>query len=188
MKVRAQVAKPCEKKGDSTFGLSRCECLTSCKNQNGYLGPTSAGTIHFIRSQTSAFQGCLPLEEKLIQENLIRYETREVGGLEVLFEGVESAQNLNAEIFEDDEIPTSIESFFDTTPDLLTDKRDNDRKLKKASARDEALRDYLPDALGFASSSLGAFKLILMWKTLRTKMIWRQSRNISKRNIKIICV
>lgn len=34
MKVRAQVAKPCEKKGDSLLGLSRCECLASCKNAN----------------------------------------------------------------------------------------------------------------------------------------------------------
>ncbi|HXH76680.1 MAG TPA: hypothetical protein VNJ08_17045 [Bacteriovoracaceae bacterium] len=157
MKVRVQVPKPCERKGDSILGLSRCECLASCKKQNGYLRPTSTGTIHFLRSQTSAFQGCLPLEDILIQENLIRYESREIGGLEVLFEGVESAQNLNSEIFEDDGTPTSIESFLDTTPDLLTDKRDNDRKLKTASFSDKGLRNYLPDALGFAASSASAF-------------------------------
>ena len=157
MKVRAQVAKPCEKKGDSIQGLSHCECLVSCKIQNGYLRPTSVGTVHFLRSQKSAFEGCLGLEEKLIQKNLIRYETREVGGLEVLFEGVESVQNLNAEIFEEDGTPTSIESFLDTTPDLLTDRRDNDRKLKRGSSKDESLRDYLPDALGFANSQVSAF-------------------------------
>ncbi|MFP5491050.1 MAG: hypothetical protein ACLGG0_06095 [Bacteriovoracia bacterium] len=66
-------------------------------------------------------------------------------------------QNLNAEIFEDDGTPTSIESFLDFTPDLLTDKRDNDRKLKKGSSKDEAFREYLPDALGYASSSVAAF-------------------------------
>lgn len=157
MKVRAQIAKPCEKKGDSLLGLSRCECLAPCRIENGYLRPTSTGTTLYLRSLISAFQGCLPLEEELIKESLIRYETREVGGLEVLFEGVESAQNLNAEIFEDDGTPTSIESFSDFTPDLLTDKRDNDRKLKKGSSKDEALREYLPDALGFASSSVAAF-------------------------------
>ena len=157
MKVRPQVPKPCEKKGDSIQGFSRCECLATCKKQNGYLRPTSKGTLQFLCSQTSAFQGCLPLEESLIQENLIRYETREDTGLEVLFEGVEAVQNLNAEIFEDDEIPTSIESFLDTTPDLLTDKRDNDRNLKMASSTDAGLRDSLPDALGFATSSVSAF-------------------------------
>jgi hypothetical protein len=73
--VRAQVAKPCEKKGDSLLGLSRCECLASCKKQNGYLRPTSTGTVHFLSSASSTFEGCLPLEEALIQENLIRYET-----------------------------------------------------------------------------------------------------------------
>lgn len=157
LKVRAQIAKPCDKKGDSLLGISRCECLASCKIDNGYLRQTSTGTVHFLRSQTSAFQGCLPLEEELIKENLIRYETRETSGLEVLFEGIEWAQNLNAEIFEDDGTPTSIESFSDFTPDLLTDKRDNDRNLKKGSSKDENLREYLPDALGFASSSVAAF-------------------------------
>jgi hypothetical protein len=157
LKVRVQVPKPCEKKGDSIQGLSRCECLASCKKQNGYLRPTSTGTLQFLCSQTSAFQGCLPLEESLIKENLIRYESREDTGLEVLFEGVEAVENLNGEIFEDDETPTSIESFLDTTPDLLTDKRDNDRNLKKASSTDQGLRDSLPDALGFASSSVSAF-------------------------------
>jgi hypothetical protein len=156
LKVRAQVANPCEKKGDSLRGLPHCECLAPCKKQNGYLKPTSPGTIQYLRSQTSAFQGCLPLEESLIEENLIRYETREDGGFEVLFEGVESTQNLNSEIFEDDGTPTNLESFFNFIPDLLTDKRDNDRKLKKASHSDKNLRDLYPEALGIAYSSMAA--------------------------------
>lgn len=154
MKVRVQVAKPCEKKGDSLLGLSRCECLASCKKENGYLRPTSPGTIHFLSSASSIFEGCLPLEESLIQENLIRYETREDSGLEVLFEGIESAQNLNSEIFEDDGSPTNLESCLNFIPDFLTDNRDNDRKLKKGTHNDKDLRDLFPDALGIAHSSM----------------------------------
>jgi hypothetical protein len=74
----------------------------------------------------------------------------------VLFEGIESTQNLNAEIFEDDGTPTNRESFFNFIPDLLTDKRDNDRRLKKASHTDKNLRDLIPEALGLAHSSMAA--------------------------------
>ena len=156
MKVRQQIARPCEKKGDAIIGLSRCECLASCKNQRGYLQPESKGTLLYLRETSSSFSGCLPLEQALISENLIRYETREDSGFEVLFEGIESVQNLNSEIFEDDGTPTHLESFFDFVPDLLTDKRDNDRKLKKASYTDKDLRDLFPEALGIAHSSMAA--------------------------------
>ncbi|GEM_PF-5933977 len=157
MKVRAQEAKPCEKKGDKVRGSSFCECMASCKKEKGYLRLTSAGTLQYLRSQTSVFLGCLPLEETLIQDHLIRYESREVGGLEVLFEGVESAQNLNAEIFNDDGTATQIESFLNSAPDLLTDSLDNDRNLKKATSLDQGIRDYLPNALGFAQAGTSAF-------------------------------
>lgn len=157
MKVRAQEAKPCEKKGDKVRGSSYCECMTACKKEKGYLKSTSAGTLHHQRSRSSAFIGCLPLEEILIQDHLIRYETREVGGLEVLFEGVEAAQNLNAEIFQDDGTATQVEGFLATTPNLLTESLDNDRGLKKASPLDQGLRDYLPNALGYAQTGVSAF-------------------------------
>lgn len=156
MKVRQQIARPCEKKGDAIIGLSRCECLASCKNQRGYLHSESKGTLLYLSKTSSSFSGCLPLEQSLIAEKLIRYETREDSGFEVLFEGIESVQNLNSEIFEDDGTPTNLESFFDFIPDLLTDKRDNDRKLKKASYTDKDLRDLFPEALGIAHSSMAA--------------------------------
>lgn len=156
MKVRAQTARPCEKKGDLVLGSSLCECIKSCKAQKGYLKDSSAGTLHHRNSPTTAFAGCLPLEESLIEDHLVRYETREVGGLEVLFEGVEDAQNLNVEIFIEDS-PSNVHDYLDVIGDFLTDDRDNDRKLKKATAFDEGLRAYFPEALGFAQNGFGAF-------------------------------
>lgn len=156
MEVRKQIPKPCEKKGDAIIGPSRCECLAKCKLQQGYLRPESKGTLLYLRNESSTFAGCLQLEQSLIAENLIRYETREDSGFEILFEGIESAQNLNSEIFEDDGTPTNLESFHNFVPDLLTDKRDNDRKLKKASHSDKFLKDLFPEALGIAHSSMAA--------------------------------
>src|SRR5665647_1122764 len=151
MKVRAQTAKPCEKKGDLVLGSPLCECMKSCKAQKGYLKDSSTGTLQHQKSLPFTFTGCLSLEESLIEENLIRYETREVGGLEVLFEGVEESQNLNAEIFNDD-TPANVPDYMDVIGDFLTDDRDNNRKLKKATAFDEGLRAYFPEALGFAQN------------------------------------
>lgn len=156
MKVKQQIPKPCEKKGDAIIGSSRCECLASCKNQRGYLHSESKGTLLYLGKTSSPFNGCRPLEQSLIAENLIRYETREDSGFEVLFEGIESVQNLNSEIFDDDGTPTNLESFFNYIPDLLTDKRDNDRKLKKASHSDKVLKKLFPEALGIAHSSMAA--------------------------------
>lgn len=156
MKVRVQTAKPCERKGDLVLGSPLCECLKSCKAQKGYLKDSSAGTLNHHKVTNSGFTGCLILEEALIHEHLIRYETREVGGLEVLFEGVEEEQNLNAEIFIED-APSSVSTYMDFIGDFLTDDRDNDRKLKKGSIFDEGLRAYFPDALGFAQNGFSAF-------------------------------
>lgn len=156
MKVRTQTASPCEKKGDLVLGSPLCECIKSCKVQKGYLKDSSNGTQIHKKSFPTNFTGCLSLEESLIEDGFIRYETREVGGLEVLFEGVEEAQNLNAEIFIDDS-PADLPDYLDVIGNLLTDDRDNDRKLKKGTAFDEGLRAYFPEALGFAQNGLSAF-------------------------------
>lgn len=157
MKVRTQVANPCEKKGDKRLGSPFCECIAPCKNLKDFLKPESKGTIQHQRIATTTFKGCLPLEEELISDNLIRYETREIGGLEVLFEGIETTQNLNAEIFMDDGVPSSLSTYLDGVGNFLTDSYDNDRNLKKATSSDEGLRDFLPGALGFAQSGANAF-------------------------------
>ena len=130
--------------------------MTSCKREKGYLKPTSTGTIHYLRSQTSAFQGCLSLDETLIQDQLIRYELPEEKGLEVLFEGVESVYNLNREFFHDDGTATEIDGFLNSAPNLLTDSLDNDRSLKKAPYFDLGITG-LPNDLGFAQTGATAF-------------------------------
>jgi hypothetical protein len=47
MKVRQQVAKPCEKKGQDNYLFSNaCECLAPCDKMKGFLKIDSAGTTN----------------------------------------------------------------------------------------------------------------------------------------------
>lgn len=154
MKVRPQVAKPCAKKGmDNNSSSPFCECQPDCDKSQIFLYPDSKGTIRHNQSTITAFLGCLPLEEELIQNQLLRYESRELGGLEVLFEGIESIQNLNAEIFNDEGCE---ELNHDPIINLLTDITDNEQKLSRGNFTDEGLREYFPASLGYAQSSINA--------------------------------
>jgi hypothetical protein len=164
MKNRQQVARPCEKKGlDNYRPSSLCECLPGCEKLKSFLKPNSLGTINHLNNSDSSFSGCLELEDFLLKELLIRYETREVGGLEVLFEGIESIHNLNAEIFNDDYLngedllsSVGMASFYlDSLENKVIDDVDNDKGLKGRFS-DESLVSYFPDALGYAQSSTNA--------------------------------
>lgn len=160
MLVKLQIANPCGRKGDSHFGPSHCECIAACKKLKDFKNAGDTGTRRHHQKHSSQFQGCLPLEERLIKEKSIRYETREESGLEVLFEGVEFAQNLNSEVFTDTGEATSISGYLDTVGNFLTDAQDNDRKLTKGiKFHEEGLKDFLPADLGFAQSGASAFAI-----------------------------
>lgn len=152
MKARPQVAAPCTRKGDLQRGPRRCECMASCKTLKGFKTLESIGTLEHQRSQKTSFQGCLQIDESLIKENLIRYETREPMGMEVLFEGIESTFNLNSEIFIDDDDSASFDSYIENRSNILLDTSDNDRKLKKATFQDRGVRKNVSHALGYAQS------------------------------------
>lgn len=162
MKIRQQVARPCEKKGlDNHLFSKACECLASCIQSKGYLKIESIGTINYKNEAQSLFNGCHDVDKYLISQNLIRYESREKGGLEVLFEGIEAIQNLNGEIFNYDYLdgvdylnPVGIAHFYcDPLENQLVDLTENDRGQPKGRFTDEGLINYFPQTLGFAQSS-----------------------------------
>lgn len=80
MKVRKQNAKPCEKKGvDNHLYSWSCELRHICKSMSDDYSDI-----------------CTKVEEELVDHNLIRYETREMTGLHVLFSGVEKSYDLDS--------------------------------------------------------------------------------------------
>ena len=88
MKVRKQNATPCLKKGIDNYKVSNlCELSSHCKNCDA-----------FKNQNSNTFKFCQEVESYLVDNQLIRYEMREMTGLEVLFDGIEKIYNLNAEI------------------------------------------------------------------------------------------
>lgn len=160
MKIRQQTARPCDKKGSDNYRFSySCECLKECDKLKGFLKPDSTGTINHKNNSETLFNGCLELENLLVEESLIRYETRELGGIEILFEGVECIQNLNAEIYNDDYLggedllsPAGMASFYlDSIGNQVTDDTDNDKGAKRRFT-DESLISFFPSMLGFTQT------------------------------------
>jgi hypothetical protein len=164
LKIRQQVARPCEKKGiDNYLPSLACECFKDCDKLKGFLKPDSVGTTNHKNTLDTAFNGCQELENLLVKELLIRYESREAGGLEVILEGIESIQNLNAEVFNEDHFdgedqlnPAGMASFYlDTVGNRVTDETQNDKQLP-GHFTDESLISYFPETLGYAQSSSNA--------------------------------
>ena len=101
MKVRKSIPNPCQRKGeDNQHLLKECECRAECKTLGGYLNPDSKGTIAFKKQNKSKkiskkfqFNGCQQIEGLLIDNYELRYDGREVTGLEVLFNGIEQIQD-----------------------------------------------------------------------------------------------
>lgn len=99
MKVRQQTPKPCEKKGcDNHFRSNLCKIRDLCRDLGGYLTEEAAGTQKY---EDEGFVGCMDIEEYLTANHLIRYETRELTGLEVLFDGIESSDSVDDFIYDD---------------------------------------------------------------------------------------
>ncbi len=161
MKVKKQKATPCLKKGiDNELSSSRCELESICKARGDYLN-----------SDSELYTLCLKAEEHLTENNLIRYELREMSGLEVLFEGIERIYNLNAEVFNYDhfegigpndfaQMTLSLESNGDLKQDLLLKSEDvlarNEKVILvesfKGSDSEPNILNHLPESLGFTQS------------------------------------
>lgn len=102
LKFRKAKAAPCGKKGaDNHFLSNACECQAPCESRGGYLKNSSPGTSTYNQKENLNFPGCLEIEQGLLNENLLRYDDREISGLDVLFNGIEKIYDLNASIFND---------------------------------------------------------------------------------------
>ena len=163
MKVRKQNARPCLKKGiDNHKVSSLCELASTCKECND-----------FQNSDSELFSICQVVENYLVQNNLVRYELREISGLEVLFDGIEKIYNLNAEIYNYDYLEgigpkdltqmTSALEFqesSDLTKDLLSQSEDFLEDNQKILAietistqeTEPSILNHLPENLGLAQS------------------------------------
>jgi predicted DNA-binding protein (UPF0251 family) len=152
MKFRSQIAAPCKKKADSKKKNSfTCECLSSCKKLQGFLNQTSKGTIKHQKEHNTKFSGCLSLEQYLIDNVLLRYESKEMTGLEVLFEGIEAAQNINAELLQDDD------ALLSTLKNFLTDSYDESILDQKRIEQKGNVLDFMPSDLGFVHNRSNDF-------------------------------
>ena len=111
MSVRKSKGDPCKKKGkDSATRRKSCECLEICrflgkgpekeeedeakkrqkKREGAYIN-AKAPAVERYREQNpeNGFNGCTELEQFLIDWQLLRYETQEKSGLQVLFKGID---------------------------------------------------------------------------------------------------
>ena len=168
MKIRQQAARPCDKKGcDNTRFSFSCECLKECDQLHGFLKPDSTGTINHKNNTETLFNGCLELENFLVEESLVRYETRELGCYEVLFDGVECLQNFNSELFNEDDLdgedqlsPAGIASFYlNSIENKVTDETDNE-KQHPWRFTDESLISFLPSSLGYTQPITNTFATV----------------------------
>lgn len=163
MKVRKQNAKPCLKKGIDNYKVSSlCELSSFCKECDA-----------FKNSNSDLFKICQEVEEFLTENNLIRYELREMSGLEVLFDGIEKIYNLNSELYNQDHfegvgpqdftqmsLNLEFQETSDLTRDLLSkseDFLDQNQKIltiESVSAQDmePSILNHIPENLGLTQS------------------------------------
>jgi len=154
--VRRQRASPCDKKGiDNSELTNACELVELCKQCGD-----------FNNKHSARYKLCLKVEESLTQQQLIRYEAREMAGLEILFEGLEKIYNLNAEILKHDQLegvsPNDLPLMALTLERAIDRDLKEDRLFKNSKQRaNETPRtgitkasvfNHLPEFLGFAQS------------------------------------
>ena len=109
MRTRKPVAKPCERNGEDNIcrkNPARICRLKTFPTEKGCRGEYRSPMLSENQAQSdlvafkdSQFLGCQFVEEKLIDERLVRYDSREVTGLAVLFNGIEKIHDLNSSIF-----------------------------------------------------------------------------------------
>jgi hypothetical protein len=99
MRVRLAKASPCKKKGmDNKLSSSGCECSKICHAANSYEHLDSKGTQTYLKSfPQTQFSSCTEVERFLIENKYIRYDSREMSGLDVLFNGIDKFRNLSAD-------------------------------------------------------------------------------------------
>ncbi len=166
VKVRKAKANPCSKKGiDNHRASSRCECEKSCLGISGLFDENSTGTSdHKKKCPESEFIGCLDIEKYLIEHNLLRYESRERSGLDVLFNGIEKVHFLSADYLDIDNlgeidksdaeltIGEALNSYALKIEDQLYFDKDSEHDDESSLYIEESALGYIPANLGYGHS------------------------------------
>ena len=99
MKVRKSTAAPCRKKGRDNHRRSfACECKKACEALKWFKELHSPGVENYkLMYPESGFDGCYELEQFLLNDYLLRYESREKSGLEVLFNGIDRVHGITSD-------------------------------------------------------------------------------------------
>tara|TARA_Y100000590_G_scaffold209085_1_gene236893 strand:- start:214 stop:1494 length:1281 start_codon:yes stop_codon:yes gene_type:complete len=165
MKTKSHVSKPCYKKGVDNARFSKsCEIKRECFSNKGfkYLRPCDG------------FKGCLEVETELIEENLLRYETREDLTLEFFSDSlIRNDSSHNYEILDgDDDLdfeydPLSYQSYLDAESSSVKYevKELDDKSLKKGKKKKRApkksfldnFNNHLPSCLWYARPAISSF-------------------------------
>lgn len=102
MKVRLAKAAPCLKKGiDNKLSAPYCECREPCRAANSYEFINSKGSQKYLKDNPLfLFKSCTDVESYLIENQYIKYDSREQSGLDVLFNGIDKLRNLTSDHLE----------------------------------------------------------------------------------------
>ncbi len=167
VRVRKADASPCAKKGkDNHKSSSRCECEKLCKASSWFKSQSCSGTIKHNQSDPQGiFKGCFELEEYLINNQLLRYDSKEKSGLDVLFSGIEKLHSLSADYFDIDNlgelsscndnltVGEAITSYSYEVDNLqIFDEEDESKELDSNLYVEESALNYIPASLGYGHS------------------------------------
>jgi predicted DNA binding protein len=164
MRVRKANASPCARKGkDNHKASTRCESEELCKALSWFKTKSCTGTIDYNKaSSNSIFKGCFEIEEYLINNQLLRYDSKEKSGLDVLFNGIEKLHSLSADHLEIDSLSDQGFSDIDLTiGEVLTsysfeidnnqvfEVEEENEELDSNLYLDESTLNYIPASLGY---------------------------------------
>jgi len=167
VKVRKADASPCSRKGkDNHKTSSRCECEKLCKALSWFKSQNCTGTIEYIRNESkSQFKGCFGIEEYLINNQLLRYDSKEKSGLDVLFNGIEKLHSLSADYLDIDNlgdlnssnddltVGEAISSYsYEIDNQQFFDEEEENEELDSNLYIEESTLNYIPASLGYGYS------------------------------------
>jgi hypothetical protein len=159
VRVRLAKAAPCKKKGiDNRLSSSGCECSAVCSAADSYEYLESKGTRDYLQNfPQTEFTSCTDVERYLIENQYIRYDSREISGLDVIFNGIDKLRNLSADHLDLDDLGEEdivnqelsiADTIIQTRPyfegnDLFDDRRTADYEIDVVEEHDHR-HEYSP--------------------------------------------
>ena len=167
VRVRKADASPCAKKGkDNHEPSSRCELVKLCKSSSWFKFQNCKGTVEHTENQPkSLFTGCFEIEEYLINNQLLRYDSKEKSGLDVLFNGIEKLHSLSADYLDinnlgelgscdvDLSVGEALTAYsYEVDNHQILDEEDEHEELESNLYVEESALNYIPASLGYGHS------------------------------------